>query len=81
MRQVFTYIFENRRTFLLHHIGFGLLALSSYASAAWLPEFYRRHFHWTIGNVGVIYGSSVAVFGCIGIVSAGRFADYLRKRG
>jgi len=81
MRQVFTYIFENRRTFLLHNIGFGLLALSSYASAAWLPEFYRRHFHWTLGNVGVIYGSSVAVFGCIGIVSAGRFADYLRKRG
>src|SRR5580693_5432535 len=81
MRQVFSYIWENRRTFLLHNIGFGLLALSSYASAAWVPEFYRRHFHWTIGSVGVIYGSCVAVFGCIGIVSAGRLADYLRKRG
>jgi hypothetical protein len=81
MKQVFSYIFENRRTFLLHNIGFGLLALSSYASAAWVPEFYRRHFHWTIGTTGVIYGSCVAVFGCIGIVSAGRFADYLRKRG
>ena len=80
-RQVFSYIFENRRTFLLHNIGFGLLALSSYASAAWVPEFYRRHFHWSIGTTGVIYGSCVAVFGCIGIVSAGRFADYLRKRG
>ena len=81
MKQVFSYIFDNRRTFLLHNIGFGLLALSSYASAAWMPEFYRRHFHWTIGTTGVIYGSCVAVFGCIGIVSAGRFADYLRKRG
>jgi MFS family permease len=81
MKQVFSYIFENRRAFLLHNIGFGLLALSSYASAAWVPEFYRRHFHWTIATTGVIYGSCVAVFGCIGIVSAGRFADYLRKRG
>jgi len=81
VRQVFSYIFENRRTFVLHNIGFGLLALSSYASAAWVPEFYRRHFHWSIGTTGVIYGSCVAVFGCIGIVSAGRFADYLRKRG
>ena len=81
MRQVFSYIFGNRRTFLLHNIGFGLLALSSYASAAWVPEFYRRHFHWSIGTTGVIYGSCVAVFGCIGIVGAGRFADYLRKRG
>ena len=81
MRQVFTYIFENRRTFSLHNIGFGLLALSSYASAAWVPEFYRRHFHWSIVTLGVIYGSFVAVFGCIGIISAGRLADYLRKRG
>lgn len=81
MRQVFSYILENRRTFLLHNIGFGLLALSSYASGAWVPEFYRRHFHWSIGTLGVVYGSFVAVFGCIGIVSAGRFADYLRQRG
>ena len=81
MRQVFSYIFENRRTFLLHNIGFGLLALSSYASGAWVPEFYRRHFHWSVGTLGVVYGSIVAVFGCTGIVGAGRLADYLRQRG
>ena len=81
IRQVFSYIFENRHTFLFHNIGFGLLALSSYASGAWVPEFYRRNFHWSIATIGVVYGSSVAVFGCIGIVSAGRVADYLRTRG
>jgi MFS family permease len=81
MRQVFSYILENRRTFLLHNIGFGLLALSSYASGAWVPEFYRRHFHWSIRALGVVYGSFVAVFGCIGIVGAGRLTDYLRQRG
>jgi MFS family permease len=81
IRQVFSYIFENRRTFLLHNIGFGLLSLSSYASGAWVPEFYRRHFHWDIGTTGVVYGSIVAVFGCVGIIGAGRLADYLRSRG
>jgi len=81
IRQVFSYIFENRHTFLFHNIGFGLLALSSYASGAWVPEFYRRNFHWSIGTIGVVYGSSVAVFGCLGIVGAGRVADYLRTRG
>ena len=81
IRQVFSYIFENRHTFLLHNVGFGLLSLSSYASGAWVPEFYRRNFHWSIGTIGVVYGSFVAVFGCIGIVSAGRVADYLRMRG
>ena len=81
IRQVFSYIFENRRTFFFHNIGFGLLALSSYASGAWVPEFYRRSFHWSIATIGVVYGTFVAVFGCIGIVSAGRVADYLRIRG
>jgi MFS family permease len=80
-RQVFSYIFKNRRTFLLHNIGFGLLALSSYASAAWAPEFYRRNFQWAIGSTGVVYGSCVAIFGCVGIISAGRIADSLRQRG
>ncbi len=81
MRKVFAYIGKNRRVFLLHNIGFGLLALSSYASAAWIPEFYRRHFHWDAGTTGIVYGSIVAVFGCLGIAGAGRIADHLRLRG
>lgn len=81
MRQVFAYISRNRRAVLFHNIGFGLLALSTYSSAAWLPEFYRRHFHWDIGTTGIVYGLIVAVFGCLGITGAGRVADYLRSRG
>jgi MFS family permease len=81
MRQVFAYIDRNRRAVLFHNIGFGLLALSTYSSAAWLPEFYRRHFHWDIGTTGIVYGSIVAVFGCLGITGAGQVADYLRSRG
>ena len=81
MGQAFSYIFENRRTFLHHSIGFGMLALSTYARAAWVPEFYRRHFHWSIATTGVVYGSIVAVFGCLGIVGAGWLADALRSRG
>ena len=81
MRQVFAYIGRNRRAFLLHNIGFGSLALSAYASAAWIPEFYRRNFHWDVGKTGIVYGSIVAVFGCLGITGAGRIADYLRSRG
>jgi MFS family permease len=81
MRQVFAYIGRNRRAFFLHNVGFGFLALSTYSSAAWLPEFYRRHFHWDVGTTGIVYGSIVAVFGCLGITGAGRLADHLRSRG
>ena len=81
MRRVFRYIGRHRRVFLLHNIGFGLLALASYSSAAWIPEFYRRHFHWDSGTTGIVYGSIVAVFGCLGIAGAGRIADHVRSRG
>jgi MFS family permease len=81
LRRVFSYIFENRRTFFLHNIGFGFLSLASYAAGAWVPEFYRRHFHWKIEMTGIIYGTIVAVFGCVGITGAGRLADYVRSKG
>lgn len=79
--RVFRYIFTNCKTFLLHNIGFGMLSLASYASAAWVPTFYVRTFHWEIGKVGLVYGSIVGVFGSLGIIGAGRVADYLRAHG
>src|SRR5258708_2909102 len=81
IRQVFAYIFANGKTFLLHNIGFGLLSLASYASAAWVPEFYVRTFHWNIKDVGWVYGCIVMVCGSLGIIGAGRAADYLRSPG
>ncbi len=81
IRRVFSYILENRRTFLFHNIGFGLLSLASYAGGAWVPEYYRRHFHWNVQTTGVVYGAIVIVFGCLGITGAGRLADYVRARG
>jgi len=81
MKSVLAYLLKNRKTVLLHNIGFGLLALSSYASGAWVPEFYRRRFHWEIGYTGIVYGSIVAVMGCVGLIGAGRLADSLRARG
>src|SRR5260370_22590382 len=79
--QVFSYIFANGGTFLLHNVGFGLLSLVSYASAAWVPTFYVRTYHWNIGDVRLASGCLVIVSGSLGIIGAGRVADYLRARG
>jgi MFS family permease len=80
-RESFAYMLENKRTFLCHTIGFGLLSLTSYASGAWVPEFFRRNYHWDIPHTGIVYGSLVIVFGSLGIVGAGKIADLLRARG
>jgi len=79
--QSFAYIFKNKGTFLCHNLGFGLLALASYASGAWIPEFFRRNYHWDIPHTGLVYGTLVIIFGSLGIVGAGRIADMLRARG
>lgn len=75
------YIRANRRTVLCHNFGFAGLAFAGYGSAAWVPTFFIRTYGWDAGQVGVVYGSIVAVFGCLGIVFGGRLADWMTRRG
>lgn len=81
LAEVGRYIRSNRRTVLCHNFGFAGLALAGYGSGAWIPSFYIRTYGWDASEVGIVYGSLVAVFGCLGIVCGGRLADRLAKRG
>lgn len=81
LAEVGRYIRSNRRTVLCHNFGFAGLALAGYGSGAWIPSFYIRTYGWDASEVGIVYGSLVAVFGCLGIVCGGRLADWLSKRG
>jgi len=81
LAEVGRYIRANRRTVLCHNFGFAGLAFAGYGSAAWVPTFFIRTYGWDAGQVGVVYGSIVAVFGCLGIVFGGRLADWMAKRG
>ena len=77
---VVAYIRENWKTFLCHHIGFALLAFSSFGSSAWIPTFFIRRFRWTGAQTGVRYGINLCIFGTLGIVAGGRVADWLAQR-
>ena len=79
--EVGRYLRANRRTVLYHNFGFAGLAFAGYGSAAWIPTFFIRTYGWDAGHVGVVYGSIVAVLGCLGIVFGGRLADWMAKRG
>jgi MFS family permease len=72
---------RNKRTFLLHNIGFGLLAISTYAGQGWIPTYFIRHFNWEIKRAGLVYGLMTIIFSCLGLFLTGRIADYLRSRG
>ena len=79
--EVGQYLSQNRRTVVTHNFGFAFLSFAGYGSAAWIPTFFIRTHGWTPSEVGMIYGSLVAVFGCLGIVCGGRLADFWAKRG
>lgn len=81
LAEVGRYLLSNRRTVLCHNLGFAGLSFAGYGSAAWIPTYYIRTHGWDAGHVGVVYGSLVAVFGCLGVVFGGRLADWMAKRG
>ncbi|MEQ1516721.1 MAG: MFS transporter [Usitatibacteraceae bacterium] len=78
---VVAYLWKNRRTVLCHNFGFAMLAFCSYGTAAWVPSFFVRTFGWNAGQVGIVYGLIVMVFGCLGIVFGGWLADRWLKHG
>ncbi len=81
LSEVGRYLRRIRSAVLHHNFGFAGLAFAGYGSAAWIPTFFIRTHGWDAGQVGMIYGTIVAVFGCLGIVLGGRLADYLSTRG
>ncbi|MFN7934101.1 MAG: MFS transporter [Bryobacteraceae bacterium] len=75
------YMRLHRTTLTRHYLGFACITLAATAGAAWIPEMFRRNFHWSIPKFGVIFGIEVAIFGCLGAFTAGRIADRLLRRG
>lgn len=66
---------------ICHHLGFALLSLAGYASAAWIPTMLERRHDWTPLRIGEVYGPILAVGGICGVILGGRLADAWRARG
>jgi len=78
---VWAYVRDNRSTFLCLNLGLGLVALYGYGSTSWVPSLFIRRYAWDPWRTGLVFGSIVGLSGTLGIVSAGRLADWLRQRG
>jgi len=81
VREIATYILANWKTFFCHHIGFAILAFSSWGVGAWGVAFMYRTHGWGPGQSGFYFMLHVIVAGCLGIVSGGILCDRLAKRG
>ena len=81
IKVIIEFLRKNRRTYGHHLIGVSMFVMLAYAILSWTPAFFIRKYGWTPGEVGLIYGSILLVFGTSGVVSAGWIADALRRRG
>ncbi len=79
--QVLAYLWQNRRTVLCHNLGFAMISFVSYGTGAWIPSFFIRTYGWTPGEVGLVYGLIVMIFGATGIVFGGWLTDRWLKQG
>jgi len=81
IREVLAYVRDNRRTFACHNLGYGLLALVNYGTAAWLPTHLMRSYGWSAGRAGITLGTLTATVGVLGIIAGGRVADRMLAAG
>jgi MFS family permease len=81
IRDVLAYLRDNRRTFISHNLGYALLALVNYGTAAWLPTHLIRTFGWSAASAGITLGTLTATVGVAGIIAGGRIADAMLARG
>jgi nitrate/nitrite transporter NarK len=79
--EVWAYLKENRTTLACLNVGVACLTVSSYGMSGWVPTYFTRKYGWEPGQVGMVFGSIVAVAGTLGITAGGRLADHLRGRG
>ena len=81
MAETARYVRDNVRMFGCHHVGIAFISLAAYAANAWIPTVFVRKFGWTLPRIGMVYGVIIMVFGTLGIISGGHFADRALRLG
>jgi MFS family permease len=79
--EVWRFLAAHRRVLGLHFLGFSAINTLSYGQLAWTPEFFRRGFGWSTGEIGLRYGLVFLVFGAAGALAGGFAATRLYARG
>jgi MFS family permease len=74
-------IWANKALYLPMFAGFCMITLNGYAGTSWTPEFFKRTFDWSAGQVGFWYGLiGVLIASVAGAFVGGLVADQVGKK-
>jgi len=80
-REVFRYLWENRRAFAPMYIGLGINCVALVGNSFWMAPFYQRTHGWGPGDFGVYQGWALLILAPAGLLFGGWLAGRLAKRG
>jgi len=80
-REVFGYLWENRRAFAPMYIGLGINCVALVGNSFWMAPFYQRTHGWGPGDFGVYQGWALLILAPAGLLFGGWLAGRLAKRG
>jgi MFS family permease len=63
------------------YIAFPLVSLIGYGTVAWMPTYFARVYHWSLHDIGYVYGLIVAFSGALGLLAGGRLLGWVEDRG
>lgn len=72
---------DNGATVFFIVTAFSLGGIAVVGYLAWVPEFLRRSFGWNMAEIGLIFGSLMAIVGTAGTLFGGWFVDRLAHSG
>ena len=75
------YFRDNRQAILSLNVGIALMATASYGATSWTTSSLIRLYGMTISQAGLLFGGLVTVFSTLGVITGGRYADFLTKKG
>lgn len=81
LREVFRYIWANKRTYLSIYLSSGMFGIYGYSLASWYPALLQRSFGLSAGEAGTILGLAYAIMGSLGLICGGMLADRLTRKG
>lgn len=80
-KEIMAYFKDNSRTFMYLNFSMAFMSLATYAGVYWIPTMLNRVHGWADTKAGVTFGLLITVFSTLGVITGGRYADYLTKKG
>jgi MFS family permease len=78
---VMKYLWQRKTVYLPLFLGLSVATIIGYAYFSWIPSLFVRIFHWTIPQVGTIFGVIILIAGPAGVMTGGWVIDTLYQRG